>query len=104
MKIIKVDNYSITFDNEMKLTSFHAPDCCEYNYADFSQLDDIALDVEFDLPLEFEGMGYGFRFGNKPSKMFFIPCYSEQNGYYSDSVDIIFNNEEQLVVSGKMVD
>jgi len=24
--------------------------------------------------------------------MFFVPCYSEQNGYYSSDVDIFFDN------------
>jgi hypothetical protein len=25
--------------------------------------------------------------------MFFVPCYSEQNGYYSSDIDIYLNGE-----------
>lgn len=30
------------------------------------------------------------------TRMFFVPCYSEQNGYYSRDVDIYFNDEKVL--------
>lgn len=37
----------------------------------------------------------GFRFGNE-GNMFFVPCYSEQNGYYSTDLQIFYNGEEVL--------
>ena len=83
MKIVNVDRDGIYFDNGNRITCYHSPNCCEYNYADFEQIDDLALQAEFDEKLIFKPLkGFGFRFGNE-DKMFFIPCYSEQNGYYS---------------------
>ena len=41
---------------------------------------------------------FGFRFGNNPQNMVFVPCYSEQSGYYSSDVDIYYNNKKVLNV------
>jgi len=90
------DDY-IEFEDGSKITYYHEQDCCEVNYADFRQLDDIALSADFDMDkLAFEPLEHGFRFGNKPNKMFFVPCYSEQNGYYSDQVGIYFNGNKVI--------
>ena len=99
VKITNVDTCAVYFSNGAKLSSYHDADCCEYNYADFEQLEEAALDTEFDWPLTFEEtQNYGFRFGNRPNKMFFVPCYSFQNGYYSSDVDIELNGEVVLNV------
>jgi len=94
MKIKEVTDEHILFDNGSTITFDHAKDCCEYNYADFTQLDELALDCEFnEETMQFEAVDrFGFRFGSKNSNMFFVPCYSEQNGYYSSDVDIFFDN------------
>ena len=96
IKIKEVFEGSILFNNGSVLGYDYLQDCCENNYADFKQVDDIALEQTFTLPLDFEETGCGFMFGNKPHKMFFIPCYSEQNGYYSPSVDIYFDDKKVL--------
>lgn len=94
MKIVSVTDEKILFDDGSSITFDHVPDCCERNYADFEQLDDIARTVEFDPNLEFQACeGAGFLFGNRPGKMFFVPCYSSQNGYYSTDVAIFYNSE-----------
>ena len=85
----------ITFDNGSYIAYEHARDCCEWNYADFSYLVDEAGIMSYDFPEElvFEIVsGSGFRFGSVYKK-FFVPCYSEQNGYYSDDIDIYYNAE-----------
>lgn len=93
MRIKEVNENMILFDNGNSITFDHEQDCCEQNYADFEQLDDIARTVEFERPLEFQACeGQGFLFGNRPGKMFFVPCYSCQNGYYSSDVDIYYND------------
>jgi len=60
-------------------------------------LDDIAKITEFDTKnMVFERVeGSGFRFGNE-NKMFFVPCYSEQNGYYSTEIEIYYNDKKVL--------
>ena len=101
MKIVKVDRYGIYFDNGSKITSDFYKSCCEYNYAEFEYLKDdkICLNTDFKEPLVFEKTGdYGFRFGNKPLKMFYVPCYSEQNGEYDNELYIMYNDE--IVLDG----
>ena len=96
MRISKVDEYSIRFDNGNFICFFHERDCCENNYADFSQLEDLAFETDFEENLVFERVnGSGFRFGSG-GKMFFVPCYSDQNGYYSDDIHIIYNGEKSF--------
>lgn len=92
IKIVEVGKERLVFSDGVDIYSNHEPDCCEYNYADFSQIDDLAKEWEFEHPIIFERCEYGFRFGNK-NKMVFVPCYSYQNGYYSYSVDIYYNGE-----------
>lgn len=91
MKIKEITSEHIKFDNGEEITFFHGQDCCEDNYADFEQLDDIARVAEFSTPLKFEKVdNAGFRFGDE-HKMFFVPCYSDQNGYYSSDLQIYYN-------------
>lgn len=94
--IVEVTDTYIRFNDDSMITFDHAQDCCEYNYADFEQLDDIARNYNFQTPLQFEAIDHaGFRFGDGRA-MFFIPCYSSQNGYYTADIDIYYNNQCQL--------
>lgn len=102
MKISKVTNDAIIFDNGNKISFDHSKDCCEYNYADFEQIEDMAFDYEFNENLQFESVEKaGFRFGDN-GMMFFIPCYSEQNGYYSSDIQIYYKGTEVLDFYAKM--
>lgn len=102
MKITKITDEYIKFDNGSTITFDHQQDCCEDNYADFKQLEELAMDIDFKEPLEFESCDYGFRFGNK-NIMFFIPCYSEQNGYYTDDVDIYYNDKKVITIQAEVI-
>ena len=96
MKITNITEYELVFDNGSTITYDHPQDCCEWNHADFAQLDDIARDYDFQEPLKFEAVELaGFRFGDA-RQMFFVPCYSEQNGYYTSELDIYLNGKEVL--------
>ena len=71
-------------------------DCEEENYAYFDQIEDLAWIYNFDEDMIFEKVDkFGFRFGDK-GRMFFIPCYSFQNGWYESEIDIIYNGETVL--------
>ena len=99
MKIVEVTPEHIKFDTGFTITYDHDQDCCEDNYADFEQLDDIARSYKFDEDLVFEAVPEsGFRFGDKRA-MFFVPCYSDQNGYYSSEISIYYNRNRNLVLS-----
>lgn len=63
-------------------------------------MDDIAREATFVGNLDFEIIpGCGFKFGNKPYNMYFVPCYSMQDGYYSSDVDILLNGYKVLNVA-----
>ena len=91
IKITKIDDEQILFSDGSRITFDHDQDCCEYNYADFQQLDDLARSYKFQRPLCFESAKGGFRFGDS-RRMFYVPCYSEQNGYYTTEVDIYYTH------------
>ena len=93
MRIKRITDDYIEFDNGSLISFLHDQELSERNYADFKQLDDMAKEIDFTEPLVFEECEYGFRFGNPPVNMFFIPCYSRQNGYYSDKIDIVYNDK-----------
>ena len=96
MKILNITDEAIIFDNGKMITYDHDQDCCEHNYADFKQLDFIAREYKFIEPIIFEAVqDSGFRFGDSCS-MFFVPCYSEQNGYYSSAIDIYYDRKQVL--------
>lgn len=104
MKITTVTDEAICFDNNTAITFHHFEDCCEWNYADFLQLDDIARDYDFEESLRFESVeGSGFRFGDS-KQMFFIPCYSEQNGYYSSDLEIYYNGQTLHIEECEWID
>ena len=103
MKIKEVTDERILFDNGNTITFDHEPDCCEYNYADFSTLtkNNVNYDYDFDedLIFSFED-GLGFCFGSKDEYNYmhgiYIPCYSDQNGYYSTDIEILYNGKVVL--------
>lgn len=98
--IVKVTQEHIELSNGALITYDHYQDCCEQNYADFEAIADRIEDAEFDEPIVFEKSGdHGFRFGN-PGNMLYVPCYSIQNGYYSNAVDIYYRGQEVVNTTG----
>lgn len=96
-KITQIEDNELRFSDGTIIHCDHCQDCCEYNYADFNALDDLARNYDFDTSkLTFHAVdGVGFSFGDHPQRMFFVPCYSEQNGYYSDDIEVYLNGEHQ---------
>jgi len=79
MKIIKITESLIKFDNGTEITFSHDQDCCEQVYADFNSLKDQDIKKKTFKEIKIRGVrGSGFRLNE-----YFIPCYNEQNGYYS---------------------
>lgn len=106
--ITEIHTTGITFSDGSKITDYHDADCCEDNYADYEQLDDIAKKYNFHTPLKFEAIDEkGFRFGDD-EQMFFVPCYSNQNGWYSSDIEIWYyhngQNEQVLYFDCEMLD
>lgn len=98
MKIVNITEDQIAFDNGDTITHFHERDCCEKNFADFCYLEQETGIKDYDFQgIQFEDAEeYGFRFGDD-NRMFFVPCYSQQNGYYSNSVTIRYNGKDIFI-------
>lgn len=67
--------------NGVMLEFFHDAECCENNFADLTALNDTTFKEEEFKTLIVEACEYGYRVNG-----YFVPCYSIQNGYYSDEV------------------
>lgn len=105
MRISKIEQGYLAFDDGSYISSEWCPECCENNYADFTAIDDLAKAIDFSEDLIFETAEYGFRFGDNPLNMVFVPCYSEQNGYYTPNVNIYYNDKLVLKgVEGEIID
>lgn len=104
LKLTKFDDEMIYFSDGSTISYHHDQDCCEYNYADFSVLENYKdlLDWEWDdftvRPINGTGImlnliGHNeFRISITPGIL--IPCYSEQNGCYSTDLDILVNRPD----------
>lgn len=98
MKIVKIFTDScplnpcgqggIEFDDKTALIDYHVQDCCESVYADFSNLDSDIKNYDFK-EIKIKPVKNGFKFGDS-RRMFFVPCYNEQNGYYGDDLTIMY--------------
>lgn len=100
MKIEKIEEEKIIFDNGNYLTYYHSQDCCEQVYADFqhiqvtTQLGKNSVnsnDLEFDEDLLQHIMyakDVGFHIEDKNGVRLFVSCYNRQNGYYSSNLEL----------------
>ena len=100
MKILKLEENKITFSNGYILQFTHDQDCCENVYADCKQIQALShmntpiYESEFDEALQFElAEGVGVHLINKSGMKYLISCYNQQNGYYSDRLEMFFYNE-----------
>lgn len=100
MQVVKAQEELLEFNDGSKFISDWERDCCEHNYADFSV---ITLDPEI-MGNEFSKVTFGkvvdkagfiLKFHGLPhpvlgtyTKKVFIPCYSEQNGYYTIELSV----------------
>lgn len=75
----------------------HVQDCCEHVYADFEsmlyhekQLDGSYIGINI---YDCEGMGFIIGLNDEyVEHKVLINCYNEQNGYYSDDLNLIVSN------------
>ncbi len=88
MKLVDITAEKLTFSDGTTIEYDHYQDCCENVYADFEQLRDSGItDVEFE-NLIVEGVeDAGVRLNG-----YFIPCYNNQNGYYSSDLKLIITS------------
>lgn len=114
MRIKEINEEGILFDNGYKLIAYHEQDCCENVYADFEILKTYNVstrtgksikiqEIDFNENLEELIQGIkeqGFNMVSKIEERFFVPCYNEQNGYYSNNLELILyknNNIKEIL-------
>lgn len=91
-------------NTNIKLEGKHPQDCCEDVYADFSVLKDhipqLVDEYKSLIIKAVPEIGILLHFVNNCSspyydKKIFIPCYNEQNGYYSDELNLCITQENK---------
>ena len=96
MKIIKITDDEIIFDNDMTISQDHDQDCCEEVYADFKQLHDTFIMTErFNNGVFVSPHKFGFVIYGDSEYSYYVPCYNIQNGYYSDDLTITFPSKNK---------
>ncbi len=97
-KVIGITNNldgEIVFDSGHVLTTNHEIDCCEWHYWSLTDLSVSDFDgLLFDLKSEnfFSRIeGYGISLNPVNGFPIRIPCYGDNNGYYSDNLTLILN-------------
>lgn len=96
LKVVKIDQNKIVFDNGVYLYSYHPQDCCESHELYFR---DLTLDefngLEFDLTNDnfFRRIpGYGIELVPIQGFSVRIAGYGSNNGYYSDQLDLVISD------------
>lgn len=118
MKIEIINDSGIIFNNGTKLSHYHRQDCCENVYADWEYLrqynilpstgETISIyDIEFDDSItnniDYE-KNMGIKLISKTGDKWFIPCYNEQNGYYSSDLNLIIEFEDKPTITIDITD
>ena len=86
VKLVGFGDEGLLFSDETKVMDYHDQDCCESVYADWKQLDDTGILEDTFKELVITGNP---ELGIVLNGTYGIPCYNEQNGYYSDDLSII---------------
>lgn len=93
LKVVKIENDELVFNDGTRLLSNHEQDCCEWHYLDFGDLDITDFDrLEFDLTNDnFFNRVEDFGIELKPIKGHAVRVagYGSNNGYYSSNIDLI---------------
>ena len=95
------DGVKIIFDEDVIiLNGEHNQDCCEHVYADFKTLKDYLPQLkEIYKKLIIKGVPeMGIMLCFEPdyghTEKVFIPCYNDQNGYYSSDLELVIKHND----------
>ena len=98
LKVVKIDDDYLMFDNGVMLYSNHDQDCCENHYLSLSDLTIEDFDgLEFDLTKDdfFKRIDdYGIELIPIKGHSVKIPGYGSNNGYYSSQLDLIITDNK----------
>ena len=98
VKVIKVGDYGIIFDNGLELSSNHQSDCCESHELYFRDLTLADFEgLEFDLSDEnfFKRVdGYGIELIPLAGHSVRVAGHGYNNGYYSSNLDLVLSGKD----------
>jgi hypothetical protein len=101
LKVMFVNEESLTFEDGTQLFSDHEQDCCESHYLSFKDLSlEDFKDLEFDLTSDkfFERVeDYGIRLIPVRGHAISVPGYGSNNGYYSSKLALVLENNTTKV-------
>lgn len=93
LKVVKIGNEQLEFNDGTILSSAHAQDCCEHHYLDFDGLDINDFDgLEFNLTKDdfFNRVeDYGIELIPIKGHPVRVPGYGFNNGYYGSNIDLV---------------
>lgn len=95
-------------DVKHSITDYHEQDCCESVYAHYPIHSDLQSELCRGFVIETVADS-GFRFGIKPYSYSppvweFVPCYNEQNGYYSNDLILKLDGKKILDITNCVLD
>ncbi len=101
LKVVKVSDYGIKFDNGVELYSHHVQECCEEHYLYFK---DLTL-KDFDgLVFNLSGKdffkripGYGIELVPVNGHSVKVPGYGNNNGYYTDNLILVIYKDNEII-------
>jgi hypothetical protein len=101
MKALRPKPYDekLVFSDGSYILTDHNQDCCEYNFADWSSLDDTGFWETNFKSIEVKPWEYGFLING-----FSVNCYSEQNGYYSSDLEVYYFSHKNKLISSFNID
>ena len=108
LKVIKIEEESIKFDNGLELGSDHESRCCESHYLSFKDLTlDDFKDLEFNLSNDdfFKRIkDYGIELIPIKGHSIKVPGYGFNNGYYSEQLDLVIYKDYKIVKKFNITD
>ena len=93
------DSLILTFKDEDIIINYnHEQDCCERVYADFSVMKYFEIQDKIVKNIIIKGVEeMGFLISLGTGYKVFIPCYNEQNGYYSDKLELKITDRDKTI-------
>ena len=101
--VVAVNEDEIIFTNGYSLCSYHDRECCEDHWLDFGHLSlSDFKGLEFDISNDnfFKRVeGFGIRLIPLNGYPISVPGYGENNGFYSDQMDLVLMRGSEVIKS-----
>jgi len=100
MKVVKIIEDGLLFEDGWKIESYHNQDCCENHYLSFEDLSLADFEgLDFDLENIFFAriQDYGIELLPLEGWPVRVPGYGSNNGYYSSNISLIVSHNGKTI-------